>query len=119
MLHMLLYLLHVIGMALIVGSALYLFMKRSAPIDQRKRPAVLMMSAAHTQLLTGFILFFLLLSEVNHAKIGMKMLLAVVVAILATQYRKTIAANEESSSWKITAILLSSIVTALIAFLWK
>lgn len=119
MLHMLLYLLHVIGMALIVGSALYLVIKRTAPIAQRQKPALILMSAAHTQLLTGFILFFLLLSEVNHAKIGIKMLLAVVVAIMATQYRRKIAAKEEPSASSITIILIASAVTALIAFLWN
>lgn len=116
MLHMALYLLHVIGMAVIVSIALYLTVKKEISVESRKKFSTYLMSAAHTQLLTGFSLFFLLISEVNHMKIGIKMLLAIIVAIVATIYRKKIAADEAPNPALLRILLATSIVITLVAF---
>ena len=116
MFHHFLYSLHIIGMAAIIATGLYLFFNKNGSDVFRKKLALYLMSAAHLQLLTGFILFFLLFSEVNHMKVGIKMLLAIEVAILATIYRKKIRKNEKTNPVFLIIILTSSIVTALIAF---
>ncbi|MCK9408746.1 MAG: hypothetical protein M0R68_06385 [Bacteroidetes bacterium] len=116
MLHEILYTLHVLGMAGIIIISLQLALKKEITEVLRKKLSLFLMSAAHTQLLTGFALFFLLMSEVNHMKIGIKMLLAIEVAVLATMYRRSIAKNEVPNSMFIVAILLSAIVITLVAF---
>ncbi len=116
MFHQILYSLHIIGMAAIIGIGLYLFVYKNVTETQRKILALYLMSAAHIQLLTGFALFFLLLSEINHMKVGIKMLLAIEVAVLATIYRKKIANNEKPNSAILLIVLISSIAATVIAF---
>ncbi|MFZ4620260.1 MAG: hypothetical protein ACOYNS_06865 [Bacteroidota bacterium] len=116
MLHMVLYLLHVIGMAMIVSISLYLSVKKDIAKESLKKLSTYLMAAAHTQLLTGFSLFFLLISEVNHMKIGIKMLLAIVVAVVATIYRKKIAADESPKPSLLLILLATSIVITIVAF---
>ncbi len=117
MLHELLYILHVTGMAVIIALSLYLAVKKDLGLETVKKLSLILMSAGHTQLLTGFALFFLMLADVNHMKIGIKMLLAVEVAIVATMYRKKIASEATPSPAFIWIVLLSSISTTLIAFI--
>lgn len=88
MLHELLYALHIIGMASIISISLYFMAKKDLAAEVKKKLSLYLMSAAHTQLLTGFALFFLMLSEVNHMKIGIKMLIAIEIAVVATILRK-------------------------------
>ena len=118
MFHQILYTLHIIGMASIIGIGSYLLLNNNIPETLRKTLALCLMSAAHTQLLTGFILFFLLFSQVNHMKVGIKMLLAIEVAILATMYRKKIAKNEKPKRVFLFVILVTSIIVTVIAFVW-
>lgn len=116
MLHQILYSIHIIGMVTIVGIGIYLLVNRNISDIFRKKLSLYLMSAAHTQLLTGFVLFFLLLSQVNHMKVGIKILLAIEIAIVATIYRKKIANNEKPNSTFLLIILTSSIAVTLIAF---
>jgi hypothetical protein len=116
MFHQILYSLHILGMAAIIGIGIYLFVNKNTTESLRKTLALYLMSAAHTQVLTGFILFFLLLSQVNHMKVGMKMLLAIEVAVMATIYYKKITKDEKPSSVFLFVVLSSAIATTVIAF---
>ncbi len=116
MLHELLYALHIIGMAAIISIALYFMAKKDLAEEVKKKLSLYLMSAAHTQLLTGFALFFLMMSDVNHMKIGIKMLLAIEVAIVATLFRKKIASNETPNPALIIVVLSSAITITVIAF---
>lgn len=116
MLHQILYSLHIIGMVSIIGIGIFLALNRNISDIFRKKLSLYLMSSAHTQLLTGFILFFLLLSQVNHMKIGIKMLFAIEIAVLATIYRKKITNNEKPNPIFILIILTSSIAVTMIAF---
>ncbi len=116
MLHELLYALHIIGMAAIISIALYFMAKKDLTAEVRKKLSLYLMSAAHTQLLTGFALFFLMMSDVNHMKIGIKMLLAIEVAVVATIFRKKITADESPNPALIIVILSSAITITVIAF---
>lgn len=117
MLHEILYTLHILGMAAIIGISLYLIIQKDQTDSMRKKLALYLMSSAHIQLLTGFALFFLLMSEVNHMKIGIKMLLAIEIAVIATLHRRAIAKNEKPKPVMIIALLTSAISTTVIAFL--
>lgn len=117
MLHEFLYTLHVFGMAVIIGISLFLAVKKDIAPEVHKKLSLYLLSAAHTQLLSGFGLFLLMLADVNHMKIGIKMLLAIEVAVFATMYRKKIANNETINPAFILIILSSSILTTVIAFL--
>jgi len=116
MFHQILYSLHVIGMASIIGIGLFLFFNKNIADTLRKTLALYLMSAAHTQVLSGLLLFFLLISQINHMKIGIKMLLAIEVAVLATVYRKKIAKDEKPNPAFLPTIIISSITATVIAF---
>ncbi|MFA5833529.1 MAG: hypothetical protein WDA22_08630 [Bacteroidota bacterium] len=118
MLHTTLYTLHVLGMILIITIAFYIWINKNIVDGVRKKLSLLLMSSAHTQLLTGFALFFLLMPDVNHMKIGIKMLLAIDVAVIATVFRKKIAKNETPNPSLIVIVLLSAMVTAIVAFIF-
>lgn len=117
MVHQILYILHVIGMAAIIGIGLFLLLSKELATDVRKKFATHLMSAAHTQLLTGFALFFLMLSDVNHMKVGIKMLFAIEVAVIATIYRKKIVKDEPVNSLLLLIVFSSAIIATLIAFI--
>jgi hypothetical protein len=119
MLHELLYILHVVGMAVIILSSLYLVAGNIASDESRKKLALVMMSAAHLQLITGFALFFLMLADVNHMKIGIKMLLAIEVAVIATLYRRSVAGTGGPKPIFAVVTLVSSVTATAIAFLLK
>lgn len=116
MLHEILYVLHILGMAAIIAITLFLVIKKNNPVDFRKKFSLYLLSASHTQLLTGFVLFFLLLSDLNHMKIGIKMLLAIGIAVLATIYRRKINSSPESGNVYLFSILIIACVTTIIAF---
>ena len=111
------YVLHILGMGVIVACSVFLLILKDLVDEQKKKFSLYLMSAAHTQLLTGLILFFLLLSEVNHMKIGIKILFAIEIAILATIIKKKIYSKLFPGKILILSILLSAIITTLIAFL--
>lgn len=115
--HEIFYVLHILGMMIIIACSALLLVKKDNADEQKKKFSLYLMSAAHTQLLTGLILFFLMLSEVNHVKIGIKILFAIEIAVLATVLKKKIHSNLFPAKILITSILLSSIATTLIAFL--
>ncbi|MEI7907176.1 MAG: hypothetical protein WCI84_07445, partial [Bacteroidota bacterium] len=97
--------------------ALYLSVKKNIADETRKKISLILMSAAHTQLLTGFALFFLLLPNVNHMKIGIKMLIALEVAITTTIFRKKIAQQITPHPSLIWIVVLSALSVTVIAFL--
>jgi hypothetical protein len=116
MFHQILYSLHIIGMATIIGIGIYLVISKNIAESLHKTLALILMSAAHTQVLTGFFLFFLMLSQVNHMKIGIKMLFAIEVAVMATIYRKKIEKNEKPNAVFLLIAVTSAIATTVIAF---
>jgi hypothetical protein len=115
--HDLFYILHLLGMSVVIISSAYLLWKNDAAIELRKKIALTLMSAAHLQLLTGLILFFLMLSDVNHMKIGIKMLLAIEMAVLATIFRKKISTDNIPNKFFLPLILLSGVTITAVAFL--
>jgi hypothetical protein len=115
--HDIFYLLHVLGMAAVLVSALYLLLKNDASTELRKKIALYLMSASHLQLVTGFVLFFMMLDDVNHMKIGIKMLLAIELSILATIYKKRISASQIPNKFLLPLILVSGIAITAVAFL--
>lgn len=117
MIHDFFYILHVLGMAIILITSLLLSLKKEIAYERKKKFSLYMMSAAHTQLLSGVILFFLMISEVHYPKIGVKVFLAAIIAILATQHKKKISEQDLSQRIIPTTIALLAILTTLIAFL--
>lgn len=114
--HYIFYALHILGMAVIILTSSFLIIKKDLQLEQQKKIALYMMSAAHTQLLTGFILFFLLLSEVHHMKIGIKVLFAIDIAVLATMFKKKISQGIIPNKIFLMSIFLSAIFVTIIAF---
>ncbi|KAB2926029.1 MAG: hypothetical protein F9K22_01690 [Bacteroidetes bacterium] len=114
--HLLLYTLHVGGMALLLVSA-FLVMKERNTASPPFRWSVIMMSAAHTQILTGFILFFMLLTELNHMKVGIKMLLAISLALFATLHHRALKKGVTPARWFMPVIIALGITITAIAFL--
>ena len=119
MVHQILYTLHVLGMAAMLFLSFYLLMKKEMQTTLKKKFALYLMSAAHTQLLTGFALFFLMLSQINHAKIGVKFLLAIFVATLASIYKRKIFADQTPSLVLLPALFVTAVIITAIAFLWR
>lgn len=119
LLHQILYILHVLGMAAILFFSISILFKKEMQVELKKKFSLYIMSVAHAQFFTGFILFFLLLSEVNHAKIGVKLLLAIVIAALASIYKKKIYSNQQPHSAILPILFTISAITALVAFFWK
>ena len=105
-------------MASIIGAGSYLLFRKSIAAEAKKKVALFLMGWSHTQLLTGFLLFMMKLNSVNHTKIGIKILFAVEISLVATMFVRKLKEGKESQALLII-ILLSSIATALIAFLWK
>ncbi|MDD8018926.1 MAG: hypothetical protein PHP42_11175 [Bacteroidota bacterium] len=119
MIHGIFYVLHVVGMLVIVFTSIYLFAKKKLAVEIQKKFSTYLMAASHTQLLTGFILFFLLMSQVNHMKIGVKLLFAIEIATTATLYKKKISAYQKPNPVFLIIIISSAIIVTSIAFLWQ
>lgn len=115
--HEIFYVLHILGMAVLVTCTILLLIKKDITDEQKKKFSLYVISSAHTQLLTGLVLFFLLLSEVNHMKIGIKFLFAIVITVLTTIHKKRISSNIYPNSGLLIGILLSAVITSLVAFL--
>jgi len=115
--HYLFYILHLLGMSVVIISASYLLWKNDAAGELRKKIALTLVSASHLQLLTGFILFFLMLSDVNHMKIGIKMLLAIELSVFATILKKKISSGQTPNKFILPTILLTGVTITVIAFL--
>lgn len=118
MIHTFLYLLHIAGMLGILGFGTYLLLKKELTAERKNKIAVYFLSSAHTQLLSGFLLFFLLMSEVNHMKIGIKMILAIGIAVTATIYKKKINTSQPSQNLYLKISVVTALIVTAIAFLW-
>lgn len=116
MLHDIFYVLHLLGMATILLLSIYITLQKETSPEKQKKLSLYLMSAAHTQVVTGVILFFIKLSEVNHMKIGIKILLAIAIATFASVYKKKSFKAETVSKMFPLLILVFGIITTLIAF---
>ncbi len=118
MYHDVLLYLHILGMALVVGSGGFLLFAKPGEA-YRKKAAVFLVGAAHTQFLTGLVLFLLDIADINPAKYGVKILLVIVLIIIATIYRKGLKEGKAPSRFLLPAIVMLSLVITGIAFIWK
>lgn len=119
MLHNIFYLLHLLGMATIILLSLYFTLQKEILQEKRKKLSLYLMATAHAQVFIGFILFFMKLSEVNHMKIGIKILFAIVIAVFASIYKKKNFEVETVSKVFPVLIFVFSIITTVIAFFVK
>ena len=117
MIHTIFLILHIAGMLGILGIGFYLLLKKNLESNSRVKTATYLISAAHTQLLTGFILFFIMISQVNHVKIGIKMLLAIVISVVSTIYKKKVSAGQQPSPVLLPIIVVTGVDVTAIAFL--
>lgn len=106
--------LHLLGMAIIVGG--YFTVIRS--------PKVLpgMLHASYLQLITGLLLMGLAEmgdGEVNHMKIGIKLVISIAIVVTAFLGRKKVKAGEEVSTGIAHATGGLALVNILIATLWN
>jgi hypothetical protein len=110
-LHKLLLFIHLVGMAAVVGGALV----QIASPPRRVTPMIL--HGALTQLVSGVLLVGVLEADdetVDHAKIGVKLAVAVVIVVLAWIYR----ARESLANVTFFAILGLALVNVGVAVFW-
>lgn len=103
--------LHFVGLSMLLGGALYQVSEKAKNVV---RP---MLDGAYTQLLTGIVLLGLLHAndeDVNDVKIGVKLLIALVITVLAFTNRKKRTNNV--GVWG--AILGLTLANVGIAVLW-
>jgi hypothetical protein len=110
--------LHLIGMAAIVGGWLTVL---AAP-----RTTQVMLWGARAQLITGLVLVGIIESgaidgeeELNHAKIGVKLLVAIAVAAFAEISAARAKRSETVATWMPQAVGVLAIVNVLVAVLWE
>jgi hypothetical protein len=115
---LILLLLHIFGMVGIIGIGTFLLVKSEISEETKKKLAMFFMSSAHTQLLTGFVLFSMVFNEINHTKIGVKIILAIFIAITATMYRKKIRIRERPNPMLLLTSVSTAIIVTAIAFIW-
>ncbi len=105
-------LLHLLGMAAIVGSAVFVARGRSTPA---------LLWGARAQLATGLILVGIVEAgdePVNHAKIGVKLLIAIAVAACAEIAAAKVRKGEGERAQLVTAAGWLAVLNAAIAVLW-
>lgn len=110
-LHKLLLFLHLVGMAAVVGGALV--QVASPP----RRVTAMILHGGLTQVVTGVLLVGVLEAdddEVDHAKIGVKLVVALVIVGLAWAYRK----REELANGPFFGILGLALANVAIAVFW-
>jgi len=103
--------LHFVGLSMLLGGTLYQVREKAKNVV---RP---MLDGAYTQLLTGVILVGLLEAddhELNHAKVGVKLTIALVITVLAVMNRKKRTNN--MPVWGM--ILILTLANIAIAVLW-
>ncbi len=110
--------LHIFGMVLVIGCSVFLLFAKAGEIF-RNKVAAFLVGAAHTQFLTGLILFFLDIAYINPAKYGVKILLVIALIVAATIYRKRLKGGKAPSRYLLPAIVMLSLLITGIAFLWK
>jgi hypothetical protein len=110
--------LHLLGMAAIVGGWLTTF---AAP-----RTNQVMLWGARAQLITGLVLVGLVESgvideeeELNHAKIGVKLLVALAVAAFAEISAARAKRGGTVATWMPQAVGALAILNVLVAVLWE
>jgi hypothetical protein len=102
--------LHFIGLSMLLGGALYQVREKAKNIV---RP---MLDGAYTQLLTGVILVGLLQAndeDVNNVKIGVKLAIALVIAVLCFVNRKK-RTNNVAAWGAVLGLTLANIVIAVV-----
>ncbi len=105
-------LLHLLGMAAIVGSAVFVARGRSTPA---------LLWGARAQLVTGLILVGIVEAgedPVNHAKIGVKLVVAIAVAACAEIAAAKVRKGEGDRPRLVQAAGLLALLNAAIAVLW-
>ncbi len=118
MISLILYIIHVAGMAGVILISADIIFNGLISKKNKRKAAVFFASFAHAQILSGLLLYVAKFNEVNHMKIGIKMLLGIVVAVLATIYSAKVKENKNpSASLAVYALVLAIIITG-IAFLW-
>ncbi len=103
--------LHFVGLSMLLGGTLYQVREKAKNVV---RP---MLDGAYTQLLTGVILVGLLEAddhELNNAKVGVKLTIALVITVLAVMNRKKRTNN--MPVWGM--ILILTLANIAIAVLW-
>jgi hypothetical protein len=102
--------LHFIGLSMLLGGALYQVREKAKNIV---RP---MLDGAYTQLLTGIALVGLLQAndeEVNNVKVGVKLAIALVIAVLCFVNRKK-RSNNVAVWGAVLGLSLANIVIAVV-----
>jgi hypothetical protein len=102
--------LHFIGLSMLLGGALYQVREKAKNIV---RP---MLDGAYTQLLTGIALVGLLQAndeEVNNVKVGVKLAIALVIAVLCFVNRKK-RSNNVAVWGAVLGLTLANIVIAVV-----
>lgn len=116
---------HVLGLAALVGG--YFAVLAAARGNGRRSgslvPSVVMVWGARAQILTGLTLVGLaeavLDYELNHVKIGVKLLLALVAVAFVESGAAQARRASAGPSWIVHAVGLAAIVNAAIAVLWS
>ncbi|KRE62105.1 hypothetical protein [Nostocoides sp. Soil756] len=105
-------LLHLLGMAAIVGSAVFVARGRSTPA---------LLWGARAQIVSGLILVGIAgagTDPVNHAKIGVKLVIAIAVAACAEIAAAKVRKGEGERPQLVTAAGALAVLNAAIAVLW-
>ena len=119
MIHTIFYWLHIAGMLGVVLLSLDLLFNGKFAQKNKKKTASTLASIAHSQVLLGFVLFYIKLSEINHAKVGIKIILAIFAAVLITIYSKQVKLEKIPNKLFLPVSLLLVFAITAIAFLWK
>jgi hypothetical protein len=117
MFNVLLYSLHIVGMASIIAASGILGFT-ALPEIRKKILGKVMLGGIHMQFLVGMILFFINLGTVNHAKIGVKIILAVILVIYGTIHQSKIRRGIANPVKTARVIFLIATLVTLIAFVW-
>ncbi|HLT62766.1 MAG TPA: hypothetical protein VK020_16300 [Microlunatus sp.] len=107
--------LHVIGVAALLGGALY---QSRAIRDGVARVLPAMLHGAWTMLVTGIVLVGLqypLGREVNNAKITTKLLVLIAIIVIALIHRK----REKVPSWVVPALGVLTVLNIVLATVWR
>lgn len=108
----LLVLLHLLGMAAVVGSAVFVARERSTPA---------LLWGARAQIVTGLLLVGIAeagTDPVNHAKIGVKLVVAIAVAACAEIAAAKVRKGQGERPQLVTAAGVLALVNTAVAVLW-
>lgn len=116
---------HVLGLAALIGG--YFAVIAASHADRRRSghlvPSTVMVWGARAQIITGLVLVGLaeavLDSELNHVKIGVKLLLALVAVGFAESGAAKARRHAAGPSWMVHAAGGAAILNAAVAVLWS